>query len=181
MTVNDSEMSVRWKRQAWSIPELSVLRLNSDRYPLILMLGHSTGIITMLVNSGDATGCTTWDQWRTVCRAVRAAAFPLGAPSIFYTLTVYTHCRCFAQRNIWNLADNEVSRVNFLAPWRKSRCWLVLNALLLLLLLVQVVQVISKYVVGEGGVRGGQPCGDAVCCVGHWFTNVTELGARPEP
>jgi len=26
MTVNDSEMSVRWKRQAWSIPEISVLR-----------------------------------------------------------------------------------------------------------------------------------------------------------
>jgi len=26
MTVNDSEMSVRWKTQAWSIPEISVLR-----------------------------------------------------------------------------------------------------------------------------------------------------------
>jgi len=26
MTVNDSEMSERWKRQAWSIPEISVLR-----------------------------------------------------------------------------------------------------------------------------------------------------------
>jgi len=26
MTVNDSKMSVRWKRQAWSIPEISVLR-----------------------------------------------------------------------------------------------------------------------------------------------------------
>jgi len=26
MTVNDSEMSVRWKGQAWSIPEISVLR-----------------------------------------------------------------------------------------------------------------------------------------------------------
>jgi len=26
MMVNDSEMSVRWNRQAWSIPEISVLR-----------------------------------------------------------------------------------------------------------------------------------------------------------
>jgi len=26
MTVNDSEMSVRWNRQAWSIPEILVLR-----------------------------------------------------------------------------------------------------------------------------------------------------------
>jgi len=26
MTVNDSEVSVRWKRQAWSIPEISVPR-----------------------------------------------------------------------------------------------------------------------------------------------------------
>jgi len=26
MTLNDNEMSVRWKRQAWSIPEISVLR-----------------------------------------------------------------------------------------------------------------------------------------------------------
>jgi len=26
MTMNDREMSVRWKRQAWSIPEISVLR-----------------------------------------------------------------------------------------------------------------------------------------------------------
>jgi len=26
MTMNDSEMRVRWKRQAWSIPEISVQR-----------------------------------------------------------------------------------------------------------------------------------------------------------
>jgi len=26
MTVNDSEMCVRWKKQAWSIPDISVLR-----------------------------------------------------------------------------------------------------------------------------------------------------------
>jgi len=26
MKVNDSEMSVRWKDEAWSIPEISVLR-----------------------------------------------------------------------------------------------------------------------------------------------------------
>jgi len=26
MTVNDSEMCVRWKDEAWSIPEISVLR-----------------------------------------------------------------------------------------------------------------------------------------------------------
>jgi len=27
MTVNDSEMSMRWNNEAWSIPEKSVLRL----------------------------------------------------------------------------------------------------------------------------------------------------------
>jgi len=26
MTVNDSEMSVKWKDEAWSIPEISVLK-----------------------------------------------------------------------------------------------------------------------------------------------------------
>jgi len=31
-------------------------------------------------------------------------------------------------------------------------------------------------VVGEGGVEGGQLCGDAVCCVGRWLTNATAAG-----